>query len=73
MAQMTQLEPGPGSRSGSVYVRVSRWGDEVEAAVDPGVRDALLPGNINLLFQELFILFIDVLLNGLPAEGQEKE
>ena len=54
------------------YVRVSCRGDEVEAAVDTGVRDAFLPGNVHLLLQELFVLFVDVFLNGLPAEGQGK-
>lgn len=50
---------------------MSRGGDEVEAAVDTSVRDAFLPGNVDLLLQELLILFIDVLLNGLPAAGWE--
>lgn len=54
------------------YIRVSRGGDKVEAAVDTSVRDAFLPGNVDLLLQELLILFIDVLLDGLPAGGWEE-
>lgn len=50
-----------------VNSRVSCWGDEVEAAVHPGVRDTLLSGYVDLLLQELLILLIDVLGNGLPA------
>lgn len=46
---------------------MSSWGDEVETAVHPGVRDTLLSGDVDLLFQELLILLIDVLGNGLPA------
>lgn len=41
--------------------RVSSGGDEIEAAVHPGVRDALLSGDIHLFFKELLILLIDVL------------
>ena len=48
---------------------MSGRGDEVEAAVDASVRDAFLPGNVHLLLQELLVLLIDVLLNGLPARG----
>lgn len=48
---------------------MSRGGDEVEAAVDTSVGDAFLPGDVHLFLQELLILLIDVLLNGLPAEG----
>lgn len=44
-------------------------GDEIEAAVNPGVRDALLPGDVDLLLQELLILLIDVFEDGLPAGG----
>lgn len=53
--------------------RVSSWGDEVDAAVHPGVRDALLSGDIDLLLQELLILLIDVLGNGLPAEDTKEK
>ena len=48
-------------------------GDEVEAAVDTSVRDAFLPGDVHLLLQELLILLVDVLLNGLPAGGGRKK
>lgn len=47
--------------------RVSSWGDEIEAAVNPGVRDPLLSGDVDLLLQELLILLIDVFEDGLPA------
>ena len=57
--------------------RVSRWGDEVETAVHPEVRDAFFPGDVHFLLQELLILLIDVLGNGLPAsdtrETSERE
>lgn len=52
------------------YIRVSRGGDEVEAAVDTSVRDAFLPGDVHLLLQELLVLLVDVLLDGLPAAGR---
>lgn len=39
----------------------------------PGVRDALLSGDVDLLLQELLILLIDVLRNGLPAVDIEEE
>lgn len=45
------------------------WRDEIEAAVNPGVRDALLSGDVDLLLQELLILLIDVFEDGLPAGG----
>lgn len=51
---------------------MSCGGDEVEAAVDTSVGDALLPGDVHLFLQEFLILLIDVFLNGLPAEGWEK-
>lgn len=41
--------------------RVSRRGDEVEAAVHSGVRDALLSGDVDFFFQELLVLLVDVL------------
>lgn len=41
---------------------------EVYAAVHPGVRDPLLPVDVNLLLQVGFILVIDELHNGLPAD-----
>lgn len=50
---------------------MSCGGDEVKAAVDTSVRDAFLPGDVHLLLQELLVLLIDVLLNGLPADGGE--
>lgn len=50
-----------------VYIRVARRGDEVEAAVHAGVWNSFLPCNIHLLFQKLFILFIDIFLNRFPA------
>lgn len=40
---------------------MSSRGDEVEAAVHPGVRNALLSGDVDLFFKELLILLIDVL------------
>ena len=51
---------------------MSGRGDEVEAAVDTSVRDAFLPGDVHLLLQELLVLLVDVLLNGLPAGGGGK-
>lgn len=50
-----------------LYSRVSSGGNKVEAAVHSGVGDALLSGDVDLLFQELLILLIDVLGDGLPA------
>lgn len=41
--------------------------DEVEAAVDTGVGNALLPVDVDFLLQVLLILVIDELHNGLPA------
>lgn len=41
--------------------------DEVEAAVDAGVRDAFLPVDIDFLLQVLLILVIDKLHDRLPA------
>lgn len=52
---------------------MSSWGDKIETAVHPGVRDTLLPGDIDLLFKELLILFVDVLRNGLPAVDIARE
>lgn len=52
--------------------RVSSRGYEIEAAVHSGVGDALLSGDVHLLLQELLILLVDVLANGLPAVGREK-
>lgn len=48
--------------------RVSCWGDEIDAAVHSGVRDALLSGDVDLLLQELLILLVDILGNRFPAE-----
>lgn len=42
-------------------------GDEVEAAVDTGVRDPLLAGNVHLLLQVLLVLFVDELRDGFPT------
>lgn len=52
---------------------MSGWGDEIEAAVHPGVWNALLSGNVDLLLQELLILLVDVLTNGLPAVDAKGE
>lgn len=46
---------------------MSGWGDKIETAVHPGVRDSLLSGDVDLLLQELLILLIDVFGDGLPA------
>ena len=47
--------------------------DEVEAAVNPGVWDHLLPRDTQLLIQVLVKLLIDVLQNGCPARrGEER-
>lgn len=48
-------------------------GDKVQTAVHPGVGDALLSGNVHLLLQELLILLVDVLGNGLPAVDAQEE
>lgn len=48
---------------------MSSGGNEVEAAVHSGVGDALLSGDVDLLFQELLVLLVDVLRDGLPAAG----
>lgn len=71
-AQVMQTRDSPALRQDQ-YLRVSRGGDEIEAAVDSSVRDAFLPGNVHLLLQELLILFVDVLLNGFPAAGGRKQ
>lgn len=54
------------------YLRVSSWGNKVEAAVHSGVGDSLLSGDVHLFFQELLKLLIDVLRNGFPAAGHKK-
>lgn len=46
---------------------MSCGGDEVYAAVHPGVRDPLLPVDVDFFLQVGFILVIDELHNGLPA------
>lgn len=48
--------------------------DEVYAAVDSGVRDPLLPVDVDLLLQVGLVLVIDELHDGLPAgrRGTEK-
>lgn len=48
-------------------VRVASGRDEVEAAVDARVGDALLPVDVDLLLQVFLILVIDELHNRLPA------
>lgn len=48
--------------------------DEVYAAVHPGVRDPLLPVDVDFLLQVGFILVIDELHYGLPAgKGNRNE
>lgn len=42
---------------------------EVYAAVHPGVWDPLLPVDVDFLLQIRFVLVVDELHNGLPAEG----
>lgn len=42
-------------------------GDEVNAAVHPGVWDPLLPVDVDFLLQVGFVLVIDELHDGLPA------
>lgn len=51
---------------------MSSWGDEIEAAVNPGVGDPLLSSDVDLLLQELLILLIDVFKDGLPAARNTK-
>lgn len=46
---------------------VARRGDEVDAAVHAGVRDPLLPVDVDLLLQVDFVLVVDELHDGLPA------
>lgn len=55
----------------SRHVPVSSGWQEVDAAMNAGVRDSSLPVDIQFLFQIFFILFIDILYNGLPAEKQK--
>lgn len=52
---------------------MSGWGDKIETAVHPGVRDSLLSGDVDLLLQELLILLIDVFGDGLPAVDTTEE
>lgn len=49
---------------------VARRGDEVDAAVHAGVRDPLLPVDVDLLLQVGFVLVVDELHDGLPAGGK---
>lgn len=51
----------------SVNSPVACGGDEINAAVHPGVGDPLLPVDVDLLLQVGFILVIDELHNGQPA------
>ena len=47
-------------------------GDEVYAAVDPGVWDPFLPVDVDLLLQVGLILVVDELHDGLPTETHRK-
>lgn len=46
--------------------------NEVNAAVDSGVWDPLLPVYVDLLLQVGFVLVIDELHDGLPADGGQQ-
>ena len=61
--------PSPRARQG--HVRVAGGGDEVQAAVNAGVRDALLPVDVDLLLQVLLVLVVDELHDGLPAAWKD--
>jgi len=52
---------------------VSSWGNKIETAVHPGVRNAPLSGDVDLLLQEFLKLLIDVLGNGLPAASTTEQ
>ena len=52
---------------------VASGGDEVYAAVDPGVWDPLLPVDVDLLLQVGLVLVVDELHNGLPTETHRKQ
>lgn len=47
--------------------------DEVYAAVHPGVWDPLLPVDVDLLLQVGFILVVNELHDGLPADSKRKQ
>ena len=47
---------------------MSSWSNEVETAMDSGIRDGSLPCNTDLFVQILLKLFISILQNGLPTE-----
>ena len=51
---------------------VAGGGDEVYAAVDPGVWDPFLPVDVDLLLQVGLILVVDELHDGLPTETHRK-
>ena len=51
---------------------VSSGWDEIEAAVDPGVWNHLLPANTDLLVQVLVKLVVHVLQDRSPAEREER-
>lgn len=51
----------------SVTSPVACGGDEVNAAVHPGVWDPLLPVDVDFLLQVGFVLLTDELRDGLPA------
>lgn len=57
-----------GSTDGSSPVACG--GDKVYAAVHPGVWDPLLPVDVDFLLQVGFILVVNELHNGLPAESE---
>lgn len=59
-------------RAGSRHTPVSSGWQEVDTAVNASVRDSSLPVDIQLLLQVFFILFVDVLYNGLPAEKKRQ-
>lgn len=57
--------------SGSRHTPVSSGWKEVDATVNAAVRYSSLPVDIQFLLQVFFILFIDILYNGLPAVEQK--
>lgn len=57
----------------NVILPVACRGNEVYAAVHPGVWDPLFPVDVDFLLQVGFILVIDELHNGLPADKRVQE
>lgn len=51
-----------------IDVRMSRWLDKKEAAMDPGVLDVALPLGCKLLPEIGGMLVLDIFDNGIPAE-----